>query len=133
MAIFQGKDGSATIGGTTIAQITEWTLAVDLENIENRVMQSKWVGNAGTFGKWSGTIKCLLDYVTGQKALIDKLAAASPVTSSAALELINATSGPKKWTGNALLTHFDIGQPVAGNVEVTFNFVGDGQVVPSWT
>lgn len=130
--IYHGKDGSATIGGTTVAQITEWTLAVDLEVATSQFMGNKWDKNSGGFAKWSGSIKCLLDYVTGQKALIDKLAAATPITAPAALELINATTGPKKWSGNALLTHFDISQPVNGNVLVTFQFVGDDAVTPSW-
>ena len=89
--IYHGKDGSATIGGTTVAQITEWTLAVDLEVATSQFMGNKWDKNSGGFAKWSGSIKCLLDYVTGGTAV----ASESSVTGCDAMPLSLAEIQPR--------------------------------------
>lgn len=133
MALFRGMDGSATIAAATVAQISEWDADIDLEVMPAPVMGDKWRAVKGGMAGGTGRIRCLLDYVTGQKDLIDKLLVATPVSTSAALVLIVTSTGPKQISGNALLHHVRFGQPVGGYVEVEFQFTFDGAVSISWT
>lgn len=135
MATHRGMDGSATIGGTTIVQIIEWELDPGIDVLRTAVMGNKWETVKGGMGRWTGRIRCKFDYVTGngQKTLVDYLAAATPASTSAALVLIANTTGPKQFSGNALLSGFRLSNPVQGELEVEFNFEGDGALSISWT
>lgn len=130
MSTFRGMDGSATIAGGAIANITNFECDANVEILDSTVMGLKWRTVKGGMGKWSGSVKCLLDYVTGQKTFIDAIAAATPAGVSAALVLTIATG--KTLSGNALLSGFRISQPVNGQVEVEFNFEGDGALAIAW-
>jgi hypothetical protein len=95
-------------------------------------MGDDWVTAKGGIGSWSGTATAYLDYDDAQQAaaIVDILAT-SPSGDSVALVFLVATG--KTFVGNALVSNVSINGDKDGLFEVSFNFTGNGQLVPSWT
>jgi predicted secreted protein len=127
-------DGSVTFAAGAVGEIKSWSISVDGEVIETTKLGDKWKGVVGGVGSWSGQATANLDYGdAGQKAIIDKLMAADPVSTSTAIELITSSTGPKKFTGSVLVNSIQITQQMGDVVQVSFTFTGNGAPAIAWT
>lgn len=133
MSYFRGQDGSVQVGAAALAQLTNFSVNVNLEQLDKTVQGDNWRGVMGGLASWTGQAAVRFDRsVTGQAALLDQLLVASPAGTTVQLEFrINGTN--RKFTGSALLTSFQVQSQMGAIVSGTFDFVGDGPLTPTWT
>ena len=132
MATYRGMDGSITFAANVVAEVKSWSLTSSLETLDGSKMGDAWRIFVGGMGTWSGQATCNLDYgdTLGQKAIIDRIATATPGTTSAALLL--RQSATKTWGGNVFVTGFNITQALGQIVEAQLTFQGTGALSLAW-
>lgn len=135
MANFRGMDGSILFAANAVAEIKGWEIGTDLEVLDDTVQGDPHRTVVGGVASWEGSGTGQLDYgnTLGQKAIIDKIATATPPSAPVAAEFIVNATGPKKFTGNILITGFRIRSQTGSIVSFDFTFVGSGQLTPAWT
>jgi predicted secreted protein len=121
MARLKGVDGTATIGGTAVKGVTQWSIDPQADEIETTGMDSQgWAEYLGGIKRWTAT--CEINW--------DGAGAIDPVSilgTVVACTFVSASAVPKiSFSGNVLVT----GTPtvVAHNdiVKLTFNGRGTG-------
>ncbi len=132
MAFYRGLDGSLTFGGVGVAQLISWSINTVLELLDASVMGTTWRNNKAGMAQWTANAAARLDYVTGQQDIIDKVMAASPDGTSTACIFVVSSTGPKQFTGNAVVTGVNLVSQTGNIVEVQFTLTGDGALTPSW-
>lgn len=131
MASFRGIEGSATYAATAIANLRTWAFTSSLGVIDVTVKGDKHQQVKGGVVSGTATLTALLDAVTGQLALINLLATATPAGTPGALVLTVDTG--KTYTVQALYTGSTITSPEGDNpVAVEFHFTLSGQVTMAW-
>lgn len=132
MATFRGMDGSVTFAAAVVGEIKSWSINASAEMLEDTAMGDKWKTFVGGIAEWSGQATANLDYgdTNGQKAMVDKIAVATPASTGAALEFLVNTG--KKYTGTALVSGFQITQQIGEIVQVQFDFQGSGALAVTW-
>jgi predicted secreted protein len=134
MATFRGQDGSMKFATNAVAKLKSWALNSSVDILEDTGMGDPWKTNQPGVAEWSGQGEAFLDYGdTAQKAIIDKIMAATPPTGTSAMEFQVSATGPKKFTGNAIVTSIQITSQIGNIVTVSFSFTGSGALVPAWT
>lgn len=133
MANFRGMDGSITFATNVVAEVKSWSVNISDEVLETTSMGLKWRTVKGGVAQWSGQLVAQLDYgdTLGQKAIIDKLVAASPDFAGTAAELLAAAT--KKIAGTILITGVAINTQIGSIIEVTITFEGSGQPTITWS
>ena len=126
-----GDNAAVTFTANSVAQVTKWDCAVDLEVVQQGFMGLHWLKTAGGFGKWSGSAEVALDYGDAKQAkFVDAIATASPPGVPVGLVLRSATS--KQLYGSAVPNGLRITQTVGALVTVAFKFTGDGAILADW-
>jgi hypothetical protein len=126
MAVDKGWHGAVTVGGDTIARITEWTLDAGADVLENTAMgdtydRSYVVGLRGpntlSFSGYRETTD------TGQYVIMDNWCSTSG-PSAVTMELFHTAGATEEgYTGSVILTGFSHGAAVDG----LQTFSGNGQ------
>ncbi len=131
MATFKGSAGSVSFAATVIGELKAWTLSTEVDLLVDIAMGDKWDTQVGGIARWNGSATAHLDYDDAQQAaIIVDIMAATPTGDSVAMIFLVATG--KTFTGNALVQSVSITQTIGEIVEVTFNFVGNGALAPTW-
>lgn len=131
MASVRGMDGSATYAATAIANLKSWTMDDGIGVIDVTVKGDAHQQVKGGVTSGSAKLTCVLDAVTGQLALINLLATATPA--GAPGSLVVKADATKTWTVNALFTHWSIVSPEGDNpCTVELDFVTSGAIAMSW-
>lgn len=134
MATYRGMDGSLKFATNAVAKMRSWSLTTNLEVMEDTGMGEPWKSNQAGVASWSGHGEAYLDYAdAAQKAIIDKIMAATPATTSAAALFIVSSTGPKQFSGNVLVTGIQITSQLGSIITVSFSFTGTGALTPAWT
>lgn len=124
-------DGSATYNALAISNLRSWEITTTAGVIDTTVKGDTHQQVVG--GLVSGTARCtaLLDYVTGQKDVIDRLEATTPTGLPATLVL--TTAAGKTFTVTALYTGHTITSPDGDNpVTAEFSFITTSKVTIAW-
>src|SRR5690242_6130809 len=87
MATWRGMDGSATYAAASIDNLKSWEFQTDLAVLDTSVKGTKHQTVVGGMTSGTARLTCLLDAVTGQLALINLLATATPAGTPGALVL----------------------------------------------
>ena len=131
MTTYAGKEGSITFAGTAIGEMTSWNLNVSAEMLDDTVLGENWKTVKGGLGSWDGSCSGFLDYGNAQQAAATvDLMATSPSGDSVALVFLVATG--KTFAGSRLVSSMSINASKDNVVEMSFNFTGNGQIVPTW-
>lgn len=132
MATYRGMDGSVTFAANVVGEVKSWNAQITGEVLDTTKMGDKWRTVKGGVGSWSGQLVAQLDYgdTLGQKAIIDKLIAATPSDTAFAAELLANTG--KKITGSIFIASIAITAQLGSIIEVTIGFEGSGAPAISW-
>lgn len=134
MTFYRGQDGSAKWGGSVIANVNQWTLRGTAGVMEGTAMGDKSRKRLPGLVTFSGQLTMRLNAGDAQQlAMISSVFSATPATASTALLLVNNSTGPKQFSGNAILTNINVTQPLEGVVEMTADWESDGDWTISWT
>ena len=127
MAVKQGKAGKVMEGAATIANIGEWSLSIDSQELE-------YTGLGATAPVFIGTglayVKGSVKYTAMDQADVGTAAIRAKIldnSTSIALKLYE--DGTKYWGGDAIITGMPESSTVDGLVTGSFDFVGTG----AWT
>ena len=133
MAQFQGKGGSIQFNSQAVAEVQSWSIDSEQDELDTTAMGADWRTFLGGLAAWTGEIELNLDYgdTNGQKVIIDKLLAATPVGTTTPVQFrVTAT---KYVGGNALVRRINF----RGNRDNLFTFVvslrGSGALTPTWS
>ena len=118
MANLSGKQGSGTVGGQAITDVTSWEIDYKADAIDVTGMSdSGKKAFIGGLSEWSGSLEANLD--SGQTL--------PTIGAAAALSLVDsADSGYNTYAGTAILTGMKFSTSVEGAVKVSFTFQGTG-------
>lgn len=132
MATYRGMDGSVTIAAAVVGEIKSWSVNTGVETLESTSMGLGWRTFVGGLAQWTGQATANLDYgdTTGQKAIVDRVVAATPLSTGAAM--VFRQSATKTWSGSALVNQIGINQQLGAIVEVSFSFQGTGALALAW-
>lgn len=123
MAILKGKDGTVSIGGSSVGDVSSWSVSVETDTLETTAMGTGgWKTFAGSLQSWSGSVELYVDdtaSVGGYTTGVD-----------AAVVLTDGTSG-NTYTGTAIVTSVSVDVGVADLVTMTLDLTGDGALVIS--
>lgn len=123
-----GKNGSVTFDSGSIAELSNWSLDVGVDEIETTNFDGdEWKEFLAGLKEWNGSFEGNL--VKGHKAaLFDKLG------KIATIELeVTATDGAISFSGNAFLTALNFEVPVEDKASVSADFRGTGALTPTET
>lgn len=117
MAVYKGYSGNIKVGTSTVGEMSEWTLDVSADISDTSAFGDEWKKKTALQKDWTGSCTGRLDPAdTGQVALA--------IGAEVNLEFyIDAT---KKFVGAAIVESISRSAAVAGVIEVTFNFTGNG-------
>lgn len=121
MATYTGKQGSIKVGGTAVAEVSDFTLNISAETVDDTVKGDDWRTKKATFKTWGGSLKTQWDPTDSGQGNID-------VGSTVAVELYpgDATTGETYYSGNAIITEMEISSELDGMVEAAASFEGSG-------
>lgn len=122
MARHTGKEGSITVGGTAVGEITDFSFEERAATIDNRALGLTWDEHTVGSKSWDGTANAQIDPADAGQAALTNGAAVALV-----LYVEGTSSGKRRYSGNVSVTSLGVG--VAGNNEhstVAFAFKGDG-------
>lgn len=127
MAANAGKKCKVVISAATVALIGDFALDINAALSSKEAFGDDWKSNLVGLRDWSGSFSGRLDLgdTNGQVALQNAILNDTLVT----LKLYNDAT--HYYSGSAYLSKMNIKAAVAGNVDVSFNFTGDGAL--SWT
>jgi hypothetical protein len=124
-----GKGGSVYIPGsptTPVANVHQWTLAVDAGNYDASVLGDSWRHFIPGLRGWNGTINGYWDVTldtTGQLLLHNAL-----LTSSSVVVVLQVAAGGGSYEGTVNITTFSVTDPVDGLITLDFTYVGTGSL-----
>ncbi len=123
MAILKGKDGTVSIGGSSVGDVSSWSVSIETDTLETTAMGTAgWKTHVGSLQSWSGSVELYLAdnaSVSGYTAGTD-----------AAVVLTDGTSG-NTYTGTAIVTSVSVDVGVADLVTMTLDLTGDGALALS--
>lgn len=133
MATYRGMDGAVQYNSQAVAELKGWTLNASAEMLEDTVQGDPWRTFVAGVATWSGSATGNFDYgdTNGQKAIVDKILAATPPGTAVTMQFRVATT--KFLTGSALVQQVQMGAQLGQITEATFQFQGTGALTPSWT
>lgn len=124
-----GKGGTVYIPGTPtvpVANINQWTLAIDAGNYDASVLGDSWrhfvPGLRGYNGSISGYWAVGSD-TTGQKVFQDNM-----LTSASVVIVLQTAAGGGQYEGTVNITALSMSDPVDGLITIDFTFVGTGSL-----
>lgn len=121
MAILKGKDGTVSIGGSSVGDVSSWSVSVETDTLETTAMGTGgWKTFAGSLQSWSGSVDM---YFADDQGIVGYVDGAS-----IAVVLTDGTSG-NTYTGNAIVTSASIDVAVADLVTMTLDLTGTGELV----
>ena len=121
MAAHKGSEGLVTAGGSTIGQLTGYTLDESAEVIDQTILSStSKVNVAGTLG-FSGSVDLLYDETDAPQMT---LVAGSSIAFVFLPE--GSTSGDVNFSGTGIVDSVSYSAAVDGNVTSTASFQGTG-------
>lgn len=123
MARYKGKDGSITVGGTSVGEVESFDLEISVNELDANVMGSDWTDVEAGQSSASGSISVLTDPSdAGQTAL------AVGATAALVLYPTSNTTGLKSYTGNFLVTSVGRTTSVGDLVKTSYNIRNKGAV-----
>ena len=126
MAVFSGNRGMVYAGAAQVANVTNWSLTVEADNLDSSAMGTEWRTFITGIKQWSGTIDAHWDLTNdAQKALFDAL------TGSTLVSLKLYIDSTKNFSGDAMITSADTTVPFDGIETITFNYQGNGELTMS--
>ncbi len=119
MAVLKGYQGNIKVGGVTIGEMSDWSLDVSADIVDTSAFSDEWKKKVGTQKDWTGNCSGRLDTTNaGQSALI----VGSEVTLQFYIDDIHY------YEGDAIVESISRSAAVAGTIDVTFNFTGNGEL-----
>lgn len=133
MANFRGMDGSIQYNGNPVGEVKGMSVQSTIDLMEDTVMGDAWKTQVPGLAEWGGSADVQLDYgdTLGQKAIIDKLLAATPPGTAVTVQF--RVSATKYFSGNAILTGIDIQSVLGQIVTAKYTFKGTGALTPTWS
>lgn len=117
MAVLKGYSGNIKESGTTIGEMSEWSLDVNVDIVDTSAFGDEWKKKTATQKDWSGSCNGRLDTAdSGQSAL----------TIGSEVDMEFYTDATHKYSGSAIVESISRSAVVNGVLEVTFNFSGNG-------
>lgn len=129
----KGYSGSVTAGGTSVGSAKTWEVTIESDSVDTTTFaDGGWKANDTLLKSWSGSITTIFTAGddTGEASVIAGLINGADV----ALVLNTGASGSgvyETYTGNAKITSMPISTDVAGIIETSFSFIGNGELVPT--
>lgn len=127
MAVYSGTSGSVVYqtasgtAGTLIGEMKEYTLSVEVEELDTSAFGQSWRGKDAGIKQWSGSFSGNADNAdTQQTALWTNMGAG---TKAELTFFLNGTAG---FYGTAVILGQEITDSFDGLGETSFNFSGDG-------
>lgn len=130
MATYTGTTGSLTYNASTVAQVTGWTLNVNMPVVDDTAIGEKWAGKKATVPEGSGQLQVVYDYGTGQKEVVDDTVSATPTLTGATCVLTVDTG--KTFTFVLIATSIGWSVDAKGDLRASVDFVTDGEITDAW-
>lgn len=115
MAVQRGMDGAVTYAAAALGNCRVVNTTTERGMIDTTVKGDKHQQMAGGLVSHKLTFAGLLDYVTGQKALIDFLETATPDITAGTLVFTVSSGKTWTWTSGAICTGVRITSPEGDN------------------
>lgn len=126
MAI-SGKNAGLYLGANKVAEVSDISLnsgskVIDVTNFDS----NEWTENIMGTKNWkiSATCNFKSDDTNGQQALMNSILNAGGSSIAAKIQL--TSSANPSFSGNVVVTSFDVGVPVADKVSIKFELTGTG-------
>ena len=130
MSALAGYGGEVLFASAVVAELGEWNLTIDRDNIDTSAFQSSpgWKTNIAGLGGWSATVSGSFDHTdsTGQAAIITALLGGSSMTPK-----FSTNAGTNYYSGTAYPTNVALKVPVAGKQDFSCTFKGTGAIAYS--
>lgn len=121
-------NAAITFVSNSVAEVKVENVDASIEVLDDTVQGDQWATCVGGLAKWNGTGEAWLDYGDlRQKALIDLAGTAAAVDA-----VLFGISSKKQWYASAMLSGFSISDSKDAIVTVSFNFSGNGALLPNW-
>lgn len=124
-----GKGGTVYVPGTPVqpvANVHQWTLAVDAGNYDASVLGDSWRHFIPGLRGWNGTINGYWDVTldtTGQLLLHNAI-----LNSGSVVIVLQLAPGGGSYEGTVNITTFSVTDPVDGLITLDFTYVGTGSL-----
>ena len=119
MAVLKGYAGNIKESGTTIGEMSEWSLDVSADIVDTSAFGDEWKKKTATQKDWSGSCSGRLDTSNaGQSAL----------TIGADVDMEFYVDSTHYYSGAGVVESISRSAVVNGVLEVTFNFTGNGEL-----
>jgi len=119
VATLKGYRGNIKVGGTTVGEMSEWSLDVSADVVDVSAFGDEWKKKTALQKDWTGSCSGRLDKTNpGQSALT--------IGSEVSLQFF--VDDTHYYEGDAIVEGMSPGAAVAGTVDVTFNFSGNGEL-----
>lgn len=126
MATYSGIDGKVSnSSGNTIANLSEWTLDIKHNIVEDTEFTDTWKSNVKGLREGSGSLKGSFDDADTYQANLQT----AVLSGTAVVGLRLYIDGTSYFSGNAWITDMKVGNKVDGKVDVDFDYITDG----AWT
>jgi predicted secreted protein len=126
--VFAGKDGSVVIPGTpnvAIAKLTDWSLAINADNLETTALGDQWKTFIQGIKDWQGKVSGFMvadEDQAGQQSVMNAL-----LTGNGDLVLqLQLGQGRGYFEGTTKVTQFNVGNSVKNPQSMDASFVGNG-------
>ena len=130
MAQTAGYGGEVLFAAAVVAELGEWDLTVNRDSLDTSAFQSApgWKSNIPGLGDWTATVTggLYIGDTTGQLVIINAGLNGTSVTPKFSVD-----GGSHYYSGTAFVTSFAFKCPVAGRVEFSATFKGNG--APAYT
>jgi predicted secreted protein len=128
--VFAGKDGSVVIPGTpntAIAKLTDWSVAINADNLETTALGDQWKTFIQGIKDWQGKLAGYMvadEDQAGQSLVMNAL-----LTGNGDLVLqLQLGQGRGYFEGQVKATQFNVGNNVKNPQSMDATFVGNGQL-----
>jgi len=134
MAKFRGSQGSVSVGGNAVAEVSGWEFTPSRPIIDATDMGDSAESRDLDIPGGTGRITARFDYGgTAQAAMFDQVVSNTTPSPLAFLGIVES-GGPKQISANILVNSVSVRGGVGqGHFEATFDFVTDGAISVSWT
>lgn len=125
MAALVGKGGNVKVGAAVVAELSDWSLDIDADTLDDTSFGSDWKTYLQGLKSWTGSLKGRWDIATdttGQAALQAAILGGTSVT--LALD-VDATT-PHGYTGTAFVKKMAFGSNVKDLITFQCDFDGSG-------
>ena len=129
MALIKGYKGEVRLGNDLIGEIKNYSLDIASDVVDTTTLGSNgWRRNTATLRGWSGSVTAHFDTGdTGQTDIRSALLQGNTVNLT--FYIGGNEAGNKTFSGTAIVKSGSITNDVAGIVEISFSFDGDGELV----